>query len=81
MQRTSIQFQVKDIAEFKTQLLVWAQQFEIAVWLDSNNYDQKYSNFDAVLAVDSVSKIESSYKNAFSQLKKYQSEVKDFIFG
>jgi len=81
MQRTSIQFQVKDISKFKKQLLLWSQQFEIAVWLDSNNYDQKYSNFDAVLAVDAVSKIETSYKNAFSQLKKYQSEVKDYIFG
>ena len=81
MQRTSIQFQVKDISEFKKQLLFWAQQFEIAIWLDSNNYDQKYTNFDAVLAVDAVSKIKTSYKNAFSQLKKYQSEVNDFIFG
>ena len=81
MKRTSIQFQVKDISEFKKQLLLWAQQFEIAVWLDSNNYDQKYSNFDAVLAVDAVSKIETSYENAFSKLKKFQSEVNDFIFG
>ncbi|HSQ46513.1 MAG TPA: anthranilate synthase component I family protein [Lutibacter sp.] len=81
MQRTSIQFQVKDISEFKKQLLLWAQQFEIAVWLDSNNYDQKYSNFDAVLAIDAFSKIETSYENAFSKLKKFQSEVNDFIFG
>jgi len=81
MQRTSIQIQVKDISEFKKQLLIWAQQFEIAVWLDSNNYDQKYSNFDAVLAVDAFSKIEINYENAFSQLKKYQTEANDFIFG
>lgn len=81
LKRTSYKFQVKDISEFKKQLLLWAQQFEIAVWLDSNNYDQKYSNFDAILAVDAVSKIETSFKYAFSQLKKYQSEVNDFIFG
>jgi para-aminobenzoate synthetase component 1 len=81
MQRTNYKFQVKDISEFKTQLLLWAQQFEIAIWLDSNNYDQKYSNFDGVLAVDAFSKIESSYENAFAQLKKYQSEVNDYIFG
>lgn len=81
MQRTNYKFQVKDIAEFKKRLLQWAQQFEIAVWLDSNNYDQKYSNFEAVLAVDAVSKIETSSENAFSQLKKYQSEVNDYIFG
>jgi para-aminobenzoate synthetase component 1 len=81
LKRTSIQIQIKDISEFKKQLLLWAQQFEIAVWLDSNNYDQKYSNFDAVLAVDAISKIETSYENAFSQLKRYQSEAKDYIFG
>ncbi len=81
MQRTNHKFQVKDIAEFKKQLLQWAQQFEIAVWLDSNNYDQKYSNFEAVLAVDAVSKIEISYENAFGKVKKYQSEVNDYIFG
>lgn len=81
MQRTNYKFQVKNISQFKKQLLLWAQQFEVAVWLDSNNYNQKYSNFDAMLAVDAVSKIEFSYKNAFSQLKKYQSEVKDYIFG
>lgn len=81
LKRTSIQFQVKDISEFKKQLLLWAQQFEIAVWLDSNNYDQKYSNFDAVLAVDAVSKIETSHENAFSKLKKYQSEANDYVFG
>ena len=81
MKRTSIHIQIANISEFKKQLLLWAQQFEIAVWLDSNNYDQKYSNFDAVLAVDAVSKIETSYENAFSQLKKYQSEVNDYIFG
>lgn len=81
MQRTSYKFQVKDISEFKKKLLLWAQQFENAVWLDSNNYDQKYSNFDAVLAADAVTKIETSYKSAFSKLKKYQSVVNDFIFG
>jgi para-aminobenzoate synthetase component 1 len=81
MQRTSIHIQVTNISEFKKKLLEWAQQFKTAVWLDSNNYDQKYSNFDAVLAVDAVSKIETSYENAFSKLKKYQSEVNDYIFG
>ncbi|WP_372746353.1 aminodeoxychorismate synthase component I [Lutibacter sp.] len=81
MQRTSYQFQPKDIAEFKSQLLLWAQQFKVAVWLDSNNYHQKHSSFDAVLAVDTFSFIESSYQNAFQQLKTYQTNVKDYIFG
>jgi len=81
MQRTSHQIQVKNISEFKTQLLQWAQQYKTAVWLDSNNYKQQYSNFDAVLAVDTFSKIETNYTNAFQKLRKYQSTVNDYIFG
>ena len=81
MQRTNYIFQQTNIAEFKTQLLLWAQQFNVVVWLDSNNYHQKHSNFDAVLAVDSFSHIETSYKNAFQQLKNYQTNTNDYIFG
>lgn len=81
MQRTNYIFHQNNIAELKSQLLLWAQQFNVAVWLDSNNYHQKHSNFDAVLAVDSFSHIKSSYKNSFQQLKSYQTNTKDFIFG
>jgi para-aminobenzoate synthetase component 1 len=81
MQRTSIKIQVNNSAEFKTQLLLWAQQFKVAIWLDSNNYQQKHSNFDAVMAVDEFSKIETNYPNTFEQLKTYQSSINDYIFG
>ncbi|MFK5959237.1 MAG: anthranilate synthase component I family protein [Lutibacter sp.] len=81
MQRTSIKIQIGNISEFKTQLLQWAQQFKTAVWLDSNNYHQKHSSFDAILAVDTISKIETNYTNAFQQLKEYQTTVNDYIFG
>ena len=81
MQRTNTKIQIENIIEFKTQLLQWSQQFKTAVWLDSNNYHQKHSNFDAVLAVDTFSKIETTYKNAFQQLKEYQTNVNDYIFG
>lgn len=81
MQRTKKAIQITDISEFKSKLLIWAQQFKIAVWLDSNNYIQKHSNFDAVLAVDAFSKIETNYINAFNKLKAYQTGVNDYIFG
>jgi para-aminobenzoate synthetase component I len=81
MQRTSTKIQVEDISEFKIKLLKWAQQFKTVVWLDSNNYQQKYSNFDAVLAVEASSKIETNYTNAFQKLKEYQSSINDYIFG
>ncbi len=81
MQRTSQLIQITDVSEFKSKLLVWAQQFKTAVWLDSNNYQQKYSSFDAALAVDSFSEIKTSHHQAFQKLKDFQTNTNDSIFG
>jgi para-aminobenzoate synthetase component 1 len=66
---------------FKSQLLIWSQRFEEIVWLDSNNYKQKYANYDAVLAVDAFTSIQTDYHEAFEELKTYQSSTKDWLFG
>ncbi len=66
---------------FKNQLLIWSQQFDDVVWLDSNNYKQKHSNYDAVLAVDAFTSIQTDYYDAFGKLKEYQTLTKDWIFG
>jgi para-aminobenzoate synthetase component 1 len=81
MQRVQKQFTVNSIEEFKSKLLIWAQQYEAVTWLDSNQYHQKYSSFDAVLAVDEFTSIKTDYTNAFKQLKEYQSTTNDYLFG
>ncbi|MBL4939172.1 MAG: anthranilate synthase component I family protein [Lutibacter sp.] len=81
MQRTSTKIQIENISEFKIKLLKWAQQFKTVVWLDSNDYQQKHSNYDAVLAVDAVSEIKANYIGAFKAFKKYQTNSNDYIFG
>ena len=81
MNRTSQTFQIELISSFKENLLNWAQQFKTVVWLDSNNYHQKHSNFDAILAVDAISEIKTSYKDSFSKLKTFQTKTNDYIFG
>jgi para-aminobenzoate synthetase component 1 len=52
MQRTTRTFSIEHIKGFKQYLLSWSQQFETALWLDSNNYQQQYSSFDSALAVE-----------------------------
>ena len=81
MQRTRKNLSIKKIESFKHSLLNWAQQFKQVIWLDSNNYSQKFSNFDAVLAVDSVSMLQCNYKNAFEKLKNFRTKTNDYIFG
>ena len=79
--RTSKKLSLQNPASFKQKLLIWGQQFDVFTWLDSNNYPQQYSNYDAVFAVDVNSKLQSEYHHAFSKLKDYQNKVNDYIFG
>ncbi|MEJ6791176.1 MAG: anthranilate synthase component I family protein, partial [Lacinutrix sp.] len=50
-------------------------------WLDSNNYIQNYSSYDAILAVDAFTALQTDYFNAFDKLKEYYNSTKDWIFG
>jgi len=83
--RTQHIYIIQDSETFKSKLLFWAQQFDDVLWLDSNVdnqlHHQKYSNYDAVLAVDAFTSIKTDYLNAFEKLKEYQSTTKDWIFG
>ena len=79
--RTSIYKDISDAKLFKQQLLSWAQQFREVIFLDSNEYPHKYSNYDCVLAVDAFTSITTDYHNAFEDLKQYQQTTKDWLFG
>tara|TARA_R110002050_G_scaffold22908_3_gene62283 strand:+ start:309 stop:1601 length:1293 start_codon:yes stop_codon:yes gene_type:complete len=79
--RTKHIHNISNVENFKNQLLIWAQQFDDVVWLDSNNYKQNHSNYDAVLAVDAFTSIQTDYHQGFEKLKAYQTNVKDWIFG
>ena len=79
--RTTQNYQPKNIKNFKQNLLLWSQQFDDVVWLDSNNHKDEYSNYDAVLAVDAFTTIRTDFFDAFERLKEYQTSIKDWIFG
>ena len=79
--RTSIHKIIPNPNEFKTQLLTWAQQFREVVFLDSNNFPDKYSSYDCLLAVDAFTSIKTDYHNAFDDLKQYQQTTRDWLFG
>ncbi|MDX1277946.1 aminodeoxychorismate synthase component I [Oceanihabitans sediminis] len=83
--RTTTTYTPKSIEAFKSQLLAWSQQFSEVVWLDSNvqNFSkkQKYSSYDAILAVDAFTSIQTDYIDGFKKLKEYQKSTNDWIFG
>ncbi len=79
--RVSKKVQLKKGHIIKNKLLKWSQQFREVVWLDSNNYKQTYSSFDAVLAVDAFTVLQTDSVDAFDKLKEYQTHTKDWLFG
>ena len=79
--RVSIRKNIANPKLFKEQLLSWAQQFREVVFLDSNSYPQQYSSFDCILAVDAFTSLKTDYYNAFEELKQYQQNTKDWLFG
>jgi para-aminobenzoate synthetase component I len=79
--RTIVEKKIDNPEVLKNQLLDWSQQFREMVFFDSNNYHQKQSSFDCVLAVDAFTSVKTDFHNAFEDLKQYQQQTKDWLFG
>jgi para-aminobenzoate synthetase component I len=82
MYRVSKVFNIPDQNLFKEKILDWSRQFEEIIWLDSNAYPHLYPEFDAILAVDALTRIKTAAKKGlFAQLEAYREVAKDWIFG
>ena len=79
--RKRVQYKVSNPEDFQKKLLIWAQQFEEVVWLDSNDHHDRFGSFDALLAVDAATSIELGVKAAFEGLRKYHKSTQDWFFG
>lgn len=79
--RTTFHTEVQDINRFKKKLLSWSAQFRECIFLDSCGFSEKYSQYDAVVAVDAFTSLQTDYHNAFEDLKQYQQTTKDWLFG
>jgi para-aminobenzoate synthetase component 1 len=63
------------------QMLNWADQFNICCFLDNHNYQIAPRSVECLLAAGSIAQIESNAGNAFSKLKQFSNENRDWIFG
>ena len=79
--RVSIRKPISNPKVFKQQLLTWSQQFREVVYLDSNDYQQSYSSYDTLVAVDAFTSLKTDFYNAFEDLAQYQQTTKDWLFG
>ncbi len=59
----------------------WANQFKVCCLLDSNQYEDRYSSYDFLIAADVVAELECKSGTAFDQLKDFQALHKTWLFG
>lgn len=83
--RTVKKYKAALTENLKNKLLVWAQQFDEVIWLDSNietNILHKdVSQYQAILAVEALTSIKTDSFNAFEKLEEYQQTTNDWLFG
>ena len=75
-------FPITDLPNFKLKLLQWAQQFEVAICLDSHDSDSPHRRLDYLVAVDAIRSLHlKEVAKQFEALKQFQEEAQDKIFG
>jgi len=77
-------FPMDGLSLWKERLLHWAAEQELAVYLDSNGHEGGQATgkgWECLVAAGALRILECPAGNAFEQLKKFQAEVNDWIFG
>jgi len=80
--RHHARFPVGDLAACKRQLLAWANSRPVAVYLDSNEFPaQTHQTWECLVAAGVADVFEANSGQAFSGLKKFCEEKRDWLFG
>lgn len=66
---------------FLQKALQWANIEREVVFLNNNQQQDNYHSFDAVLAFDAFTLIQTDYFSAFEDLEVYQQQTQDWLFG
>jgi para-aminobenzoate synthetase component 1 len=62
-------------------MLDWGNQFNICCFLDNNNYDSPWHQYEAILAADALHTLEVPAGNAFPALQAFYNTHQDWLFG
>lgn len=74
-------FHPDNINQFKQKALQWASTFEVCCYLDSNNFKDSYSKFDALIAVGVKAEVTAQSGNAFEALANFKSQHNGWMTG
>jgi len=74
-------FTTKFPKKFKKALLEWSKPNEQIVWLDSNEHSDKYSSFDAILAISEQTDTSGFLIEDIDKINDFIDKKKDWLFG
>lgn len=66
---------------FLNKALYWANQFDVCCLLSSNNYPDRYAQFDTLIAAGTKRLISANHGNAFKQLQSFYENNPSWLFG
>lgn len=72
---------VTDPELFKQKALQWGSSFDVFCYLDSNNFDDKYSKFDLLLAVGVKDELIATPGSPFKALEDFHSKNPGWVIG
>ncbi|MDT3402414.1 anthranilate synthase component I family protein [Mucilaginibacter terrae] len=74
-------FEITNIPLYKQKSLHWAAQLEVCSYLDSNNFTNSYSKFDALIAAGVKNEITANAGDAFDKLNQFRQEHSGWLTG
>ncbi len=82
MKRQSGSYTVANPQLFKQQALRWANSQSCAAYLDNNGYPHyPNSSFECLIGAGALSQLRCNAGDAFAQLRAFQQQTKDWLFG
>jgi len=74
-------FALSNLEEFKLKALYWANEFDPACYLDSNEYPNKYSNFECLIAAGAEEELIANCGSALLQIDAFTKNQDRIIPG
>jgi para-aminobenzoate synthetase component 1 len=72
---------LNDAEVFKAKVLQWASEFEVCCYLDSNNFTDRYSKFDCLIACGVKQAVVAGVDNAFAALENFREKNPGWAVG
>ena len=70
-----------DLNQFKQKALQWANDFDVAICLASNNFTDRYSKFETLIAAGVKAELRCNAGNAFEQLEAFRKQHEGWVLG